>query len=243
MQYLISVVSFNHKIFWLTKIFLTFSYSNRDLLEGMWIHDSNSESEDSGWCSSLQSVGDQSWIAFSTDPRPRLCGKPRTPWGSAQNPSCQLLHSGRRTGFQSWDPKASFYSDTCWPGQAQGWTEGKRGLLHPGSWLSPPPEFRPSSQPERLWIRLPFSFLLYLIMWLHSGFLNSDILPLSFVTLSHLILIDFTKIQFFGFLIRFCSTADFLKQTPNIERQYFPEVGWLVENIVPHVLNKYFELS
>ena len=50
-------------------------------------------------------------------------------------------------------------------------------------------------------IRLPFSVLLYLIMWLHSGFLNTDILPLSFVTLSHLILIDFTKIQFFGFLI------------------------------------------
>ena len=94
------------------------------------------------------------------------------------------------------------------------------------SWLSPPPESRPCSQPERLWIRLPFSVLLYLIMCLHSGFLNTDILPLSFVTLFHLILIDFTKIQFLKFFIWFCCTADFLKQTPNIERQYFPEVGW-----------------
>lgn len=119
----------------------------------------------------------------------------------------------------------SFYSDTCWPLQAQGWTDGKSYLLHPalGFLLHQSPGPAPS---QKDWIRLPFSILLYLIMWLHSGFLNTDILPLSFVTLSHLILIDFTKIQFLKFFIWFCGTADFLKQTPNIERQYFPEVGW-----------------
>ena len=148
--------------------FFVLLYNNRANLEGIWIHDSDSEGEDSGCYSNLQIVEDQSSVFSSADTRTRLCEGLQAPWDSAQNPSHQLqtLALEPISNPEILKPVSilsSLCSDPSWPLQDQGSVEGESCLFHPSSLLSPSTNKSPATIPSQKTFELDDAFQFYLI--------------------------------------------------------------------------------